>query len=108
MTVLFYFDDLKSQDIAAILRILLHSTVRTRLNKARKHLRDVLGDYEDTSTTRPEWRRITMQLNFSACRKTCARYPIAVPEVRMDMIRRRSHTVARHAGAFRHLRHAPR
>jgi RNA polymerase sigma-70 factor (ECF subfamily) len=48
VTVLFYFDDLKSQDIAAILRI-PHSTVRTRLNKARKHLRDVLGDYEDTS-----------------------------------------------------------
>jgi RNA polymerase sigma-70 factor (ECF subfamily) len=48
VTVLFYFDDLKSEEIAGILRI-PHSTVRTRLNKARERLRTLLGDYEDES-----------------------------------------------------------
>jgi RNA polymerase sigma-70 factor, ECF subfamily len=48
VTVLFYFDDLKSEEIAGILRI-PHSTVRTRLNKARERLRTLLGDYEDAS-----------------------------------------------------------
>jgi RNA polymerase sigma-70 factor (ECF subfamily) len=47
VTVLFYFDDRKSEEIAGILRI-PHSTVRTRLNKAREHLRNVLGDYGNT------------------------------------------------------------
>ncbi|HTX60587.1 MAG TPA: sigma-70 family RNA polymerase sigma factor [Verrucomicrobiae bacterium] len=43
-TVLFYFDDLTSDEIASILRI-PHATVRTRLARARERLRGVLGDY---------------------------------------------------------------
>ncbi len=46
VTVLFYFDDLKSEQIAAILRI-PHPTVRTRLARARERLRGLLGDYSD-------------------------------------------------------------
>jgi RNA polymerase sigma-70 factor, ECF subfamily len=46
VTVLFYFDDLKSEDIAAILRI-PHATVRTRLARARERLRGLLEDYGD-------------------------------------------------------------
>jgi RNA polymerase sigma-70 factor, ECF subfamily len=54
VTVLFYFDDLKSEEIAGILRI-PHSTVRTRLNKARERLRNLLSDYEGESiSTRAE------------------------------------------------------
>jgi RNA polymerase sigma-70 factor, ECF subfamily len=48
VTVLFYFDDLKSNEIAAILRI-PHATVRTRLARARERLRDLLGEYGDGS-----------------------------------------------------------
>lgn len=44
-TVLFYFDDLKSEEIARILRV-PHATVRTRLARAREHLRGLLGDYD--------------------------------------------------------------
>jgi pyrimidine operon attenuation protein/uracil phosphoribosyltransferase len=43
VTVLFYFDDLKTQDIARILRI-PHATVRTRLARARERLKSMLGD----------------------------------------------------------------
>jgi RNA polymerase sigma-70 factor (ECF subfamily) len=46
VTVLFYFDDLKSEEIASILRI-AHPTVRTRLARARERLRGLLGDYGD-------------------------------------------------------------
>jgi len=46
VTVLFYFDDLKSEQIAAILGI-PHPTVRTRLGRARERLRALLGDYRD-------------------------------------------------------------
>ena len=49
VTVLFYFDDLKSDDIAAILGI-PHSTVRTRLARARERLRGLLVDYGDEPT----------------------------------------------------------
>lgn len=45
VTVLFYFDDLKTEQIASILRI-AHATVRTRLARARARLRTLLGDYE--------------------------------------------------------------
>ena len=45
VTVLFYFDDLKTEEIASILRV-PHPTVRTRLMRAREHLRHTLGDYE--------------------------------------------------------------
>jgi RNA polymerase sigma factor (sigma-70 family) len=48
VTVLFYFDDLKSHEIAEVLRI-PHATVRTRLAKARERLRGLLGDYADIS-----------------------------------------------------------
>lgn len=44
VVVLFYFDDLKTEEIAAILRV-PHATVRTRLSRARDRLRDLLGDY---------------------------------------------------------------
>lgn len=45
VTVLFYFDDLKSEEIAQILRV-PHATVRTRLARARERLRQTLGDYD--------------------------------------------------------------
>ena len=43
VTVLFYFDDLKTEEIAGILGV-PHATVRTRLARARDRLRSVLGD----------------------------------------------------------------
>jgi RNA polymerase sigma-70 factor, ECF subfamily len=46
--VLFYFDDLKSEEIAAILGV-RHVTVRTRLARARERLRGLLDDYADES-----------------------------------------------------------
>jgi len=46
VTVLFYFDDLKSGEIAAALHI-PHATVRTRLARARERLRGLLDDYRD-------------------------------------------------------------
>jgi len=46
VVVLFYFDDLKSADIAAILGI-AHTTVRTRLARARTRLRGLLDDDGD-------------------------------------------------------------
>lgn len=45
VTVLFYFDDLKSEEIARILHV-PHATVRTRLARARERLRVELGNYE--------------------------------------------------------------
>jgi RNA polymerase sigma-70 factor, ECF subfamily len=45
VTVLFYFDDLKSEEISRILHI-PHATVRTRLARARERLRAQLGNYE--------------------------------------------------------------
>lgn len=44
VTVLFYFDDLRTEEIARILGI-PHATVRTRLARARERLRLTLGDY---------------------------------------------------------------
>ncbi len=44
VTVLFYFDDLPSDEIATILSI-PHATVRTRLARARERLRGLLDDY---------------------------------------------------------------
>lgn len=44
-TVMFYFDDLKSDEIAHILRV-PNVTVRTRLARARNRLRGLLHDYE--------------------------------------------------------------
>ncbi len=46
VTVLFYFDDLRSNEIAGILRI-PHPTVRTRLARARERLRGLLDNYVD-------------------------------------------------------------
>jgi len=43
VTVLFYFDDLKTDEIARILGV-PHATVRTRLARARERLRSVLRD----------------------------------------------------------------
>ncbi len=48
VVVLFYFDDLRTEEIAAILRV-RHPTVRTRLARARERLRGLLGDYRDES-----------------------------------------------------------
>ena len=44
VTVLFYFDDLKTEEIASILGV-AHATVRSRLTRARDRLRGLLGDY---------------------------------------------------------------
>jgi RNA polymerase sigma-70 factor (ECF subfamily) len=46
VTVLFYFDDLKTEEIATILGV-PHATVRTRLARSRTKLRQILGDYDD-------------------------------------------------------------
>jgi RNA polymerase sigma factor (sigma-70 family) len=48
VVVLFYFDDLKSVDIAAILGV-AHATVRTRLARARARLRGLLDSDGDDS-----------------------------------------------------------
>lgn len=48
--VLFYFDDLSGEQIAAALGI-RHATVRSRLARGRGRLRALLGDYSDV---RPE------------------------------------------------------
>jgi len=53
--VLFYFDDLKTADIAAILGV-PHPTVRTRLARARDRLRNILEGYQ--SGPRPEHQEI--------------------------------------------------
>ncbi len=53
--VLFYFDDLKTGEIAAVLGI-AHPTVRTRLVRARQRLRGLLDDYGDGP--RPEHQEI--------------------------------------------------
>ncbi len=50
VVVLFYFDDLKTSDIAAALKI-PDTTVRTRLNRARDRLRDVLKEYQPLDPT---------------------------------------------------------
>lgn len=60
VTVLFYFDDLKTQEIAGILGV-AHVTVRTRLLRARERLRDILGDYRDE---RPSETREVEQHEF--------------------------------------------
>jgi RNA polymerase sigma-70 factor (ECF subfamily) len=52
VTVLFYFDDLKSEEIAAILGV-RHPTVRTRLARARERLRGLLDDYRDETALAP-------------------------------------------------------
>lgn len=57
VTVLFYFDDLKSGEIATILGV-AHPTVRTRLARARERLRALLGDYgDDTFSDREEMKQ---------------------------------------------------
>ena len=48
-TVLFYFEDLQSDEIATILRI-PHATVRTRLARARERLRGLLHNYSENFT----------------------------------------------------------
>ena len=45
VTVLFYFDDLSGEEIAAALRI-SHGSVRVRLTRARERLRSMLSDYD--------------------------------------------------------------
>ncbi len=50
VVVLFYFDDLSGEEVAAALRV-PHATVRTRLNRARTRLRALLGDYRDDLRT---------------------------------------------------------
>lgn len=45
VTVLFYFDDLKTDEIAHVLGV-PHATVRTRLARSRDRLREILGDYD--------------------------------------------------------------
>lgn len=50
VTVLFYLDDLKTEEIAAILGV-AHPTVRTRLGRARERLRGLLDDYRENTPT---------------------------------------------------------
>lgn len=50
VVVLFYFDDLPSAEIAAILHI-PHITVRTRLARARKRLRGLLTEHPHAPTS---------------------------------------------------------
>jgi RNA polymerase sigma-70 factor, ECF subfamily len=45
VTVLYYFDDLKTEEIAHVLTI-AHATVRSRLARARERLRVLLDDYD--------------------------------------------------------------
>lgn len=56
VVVLFYFDDLKSEEIAAILRV-PHATVRTRLARAREKLRGTLDDYRSQPTVNREMKQ---------------------------------------------------
>lgn len=60
VTVLFYFDDLKTEEISRILGI-PHATVRTRLARARERLRLTLGDYAI------EPQEITREVKQHAC-----------------------------------------
>ncbi len=46
VVILFYFDDLKTEEIAAVLGV-AHPTIRTRLGRARDRLRVQLRDYGD-------------------------------------------------------------
>ena len=45
-TVLFYFEDMSIKDIASVLNI-PHGTVRSRLSRARKILREIIGEDEE-------------------------------------------------------------
>jgi RNA polymerase sigma-70 factor (ECF subfamily) len=45
VTVLFYFEGLSGEEIAAALRI-SHGSVRVRLSRARERLRSLLSDYD--------------------------------------------------------------
>ena len=45
-TVLFYFEDMSIKDIASVLNI-PNGTVRSRLSRARKILREIIGDDEE-------------------------------------------------------------
>ncbi|HEY5425966.1 MAG TPA: sigma-70 family RNA polymerase sigma factor [Candidatus Tumulicola sp.] len=47
VTVLFYFEGLSGEEIAAALRI-SHGSVRVRLSRARERLRSLLSDYDIT------------------------------------------------------------
>jgi len=51
VAVLFYFDDLPTHEIAAILRA-PHATIRTRLMRAREYLRGLLADYSNDALSR--------------------------------------------------------
>jgi len=51
VVVLRYFHDVKGDEIASILHI-PHTTVRTRLARARERLRGLLDDYDDKPNTR--------------------------------------------------------
>jgi RNA polymerase sigma-70 factor (ECF subfamily) len=52
VVVLFYFDDLSTEEIAKILRV-AHVTVRTRLLRARERLRGILDNYRPEPA--PQW-----------------------------------------------------
>ncbi len=53
VVILFYFDDLSTEEIAKILGV-LHGTVRTRLTRARERLRGILGDYSAQPLSLPK------------------------------------------------------
>jgi RNA polymerase sigma-70 factor, ECF subfamily len=50
VVVLFYFDDLTTEEIAKVLSV-AHVTVRTRLSRARERLRGILDDYSSDSSS---------------------------------------------------------
>jgi RNA polymerase sigma-70 factor (ECF subfamily) len=52
VVVLFYFDDLSTEEISRILGV-AHVTVRTRLLRARERLRGILDDYRPETV--PQW-----------------------------------------------------
>jgi DNA-directed RNA polymerase specialized sigma24 family protein len=58
VTVLFYFDDLTTEEIAHTLGV-AHATVRTRLLRARERLRAVLGDDYDCAPRAVQTKGVT-------------------------------------------------
>jgi RNA polymerase sigma-70 factor (ECF subfamily) len=57
--VLFYFDDLTTDEIAKILNV-AHVTVRTRLLRARQRLRGILDDYNSGTLAQPEEKQYAL------------------------------------------------
>lgn len=59
VVVLFYFDDLPTEEIAKILNV-AHVTVRTRLSRARERLRGILDDYNPGTLAQSEEKQYAL------------------------------------------------